>query len=281
MSRITNTIIKRPLVRYHGGKFLLAPWIISHFPRHRVYVEAFGGGGSVLLRKQRAYSEVYNDLDGDIVNLFRVVREQGDDLRMALELTPFAREEYVLSCETGGGISDLERARRTVVRSYMGFGSASTSGQQSGFRANNRGNGTNCAVDWKNYPAHLSNIIQRLQGVVIENRDAIQVMQQQDGPDTLHYLDPPYVHSTRSGRVAADRHCYRFEMADSDHEDMLREVLKLQGMVIISGYDNELYNDLLRGWRTEAKEAKADGARPRLEKIWLSPNCQQENKLFI
>lgn len=273
-------IVKRPLVRYHGGKFKLAPWIISHFPAHRVYVEAFGGGGSILLRKPRAHSEVYNDMDGDIVNLFRVVRDRGDELRRLLELTPFARTEYKEACETGGGIPEMELARRTVVRAFMGFGSASTSGQQSGFRANNRGNGTNCAVDWKNYPAHLANIIQRLQGVVIENRPAIDVMQQQDEPNTLHYVDPPYLHSTRSAGVGLGNHCYRFEMSDEEHYKLLEVILKLKGMVIISGYDNDLYNDLLKEWRTETRIALADGARPRIEKLWLSPNCVTQRTLF-
>lgn len=277
---IINSTISRPIVRYHGGKWKLAPWILSHFPEHRNYVEAFGGGGSVLLRKRRSYSEVYNDLDGDIVNLFRVARDNGHELRELLELTPFSREEYTLSCETGGGITDLEKARRTVVRAFMGFGSASTSGQKSGFRANNRGNGTNCAVDWKNYPSQLANVIQRLQGVVIENRPAIQIMQQQDGPDTLHYLDPPYVMSTRSARVKWGQHCYRFEMEDNEHEELLKAVKKVKGMVIISGYDNELYNDLLAGWRTKTRMALADGARERIEKLWLSPNFNTQPSLF-
>src|SRR5690606_6837914 len=89
----------RPIIRYHGGKWRIAPWIISHFPEHRVYVEPFGGGGSVLLRKPRSYAEVYNDLDGEIVNLFRVARDCGDELIRSVELTPFARDEFMLAYE--------------------------------------------------------------------------------------------------------------------------------------------------------------------------------------
>jgi len=112
----------RPLVRYHGGKWKLAPWILSHFPQHRCYVEPFGGGASVLLRKPRSYAEVYNDLSGEIVNLFRVACDRGDELVRACELTPFARDEFI---ETWKPSPDpLEQARRTIARSFMGFGSA-------------------------------------------------------------------------------------------------------------------------------------------------------------
>lgn len=123
----------RPILRWHGGKFILAPWIISHLPKHRIYVEPLGGAGSVLLRKPRSYAEVYNDRDGEVVNLFRVARERGDDLRRALELTPFSREEFVLSYASTD--DPIEQARRTVTRSFMGFGSNSHN-HLTGFRGN-------------------------------------------------------------------------------------------------------------------------------------------------
>jgi DNA adenine methylase len=144
---------KRPLVRYHGGKWKLAPWILRHLPAHRVYVEPFGGGGSVLLQKARSYAEVYNDLDGEIVNLFRVARDNGEALASAVELTPFARVEFAQAYEPSG--DPLEQARRTLIRAFMGFGSAGASGQVTGFRANSNRSGTTPAHDWMNFPAHL------------------------------------------------------------------------------------------------------------------------------
>src|SRR5947207_30368 len=127
--------VERPMLRYHGGKWMLAPWIISHFPNHRVYVEPFGGAASVLLQKSRCYAEVYNDLDSEIVNLFTIVRERGPELASALELTPFARDEYKHSFEIHP--DPLEQARRTVIRSYCGFGSNSLCRSvKSGFRSN-------------------------------------------------------------------------------------------------------------------------------------------------
>jgi DNA adenine methylase len=113
--------VSHPLIRYHGAKWRLAPWIISHFPKHRIYVEPFGGSGSVLLRKKQSEIEVYNDLDGEIVNLFRVARDNGEELSRLVYLTPYSREEFVKSFEPSD--DPIEQARRTVVRSFQGFGS--------------------------------------------------------------------------------------------------------------------------------------------------------------
>lgn len=265
----------RPIVRYHGGKWRLAPWIISHFPTHRVYVEPFGGGGSVLLRKPRSYAEVYNDLDGDIVNLFRVARDDGERLALACELTPFGRAEFEESYLPAD--DPLERARRAIFRSFAGFGSAAATGQSSGFRANSRRSGTSPAHDWMNYPDCLRQVIQRLRGVVIENRDATECMQRHDTPETLHYIDPPYVHSTRSFRSRS--HCYRHEMTDEQHEALASALRGLVGMVIVSGYRCDLYDGLYASWQRIDRAAHADGARPRVESLWLSPNIRT-NSLF-
>ena len=190
--------ISRPALRWHGGKWRLAPWIIANFPVHRVYVESYGGGGSVLLRKARCYAEVYNDLDGDVVNLFRILRDDPDPLIRALELTPFARDEHEVSTDLTD--DPLERARRLCVRSFMGFGSDGHNiKKKTGFRSNSNRSGTTPAHDWRNYPQSLSKIVERVCGVVIENRDACACMEQHDGPQTLHYVDPPYVPETRSG----------------------------------------------------------------------------------
>lgn len=264
--------VTRPIVRYHGGKFLLANWIISHFPPHRVYVEPFGGGGSVLLRKPRSYAEVYNDLDGEIVNVFRVVRDCGDELRRALELMPFAREEFVLSYEPSD--DPMEQARRTIARSFMGFGSAAVCGEVSGFRANSNRSGTTPAHDWRNYPDSLPAAIDRLRGVVIECRDAVEVIGQHDGPDTLHYVDPPYHHDTRARGDKKSFKSYKHEMTDDQHRELATVLKNLQGMVVLSGYRCPLYDELYAGWPRQDRAAHADGARDRVESLWLSPNVQ-------
>lgn len=248
---------------------MLAPWIISNFPAHRTYVEPFGGGGSVLLRKERSYAEVYNDLDGEIVNLFTVARERGEELAMLCELTPFARTEFAESYEPSA--DPLEQARRTLTRSFMGFGSNSHS-KKTGFRSNSNRSGTTPAHDWMNYPDALRITIQRLRGIVIENRDALKCMQQHDSAQTLHYADPPYVFSTRS-----DAHGdYSFEMTDVDHQALAAGLKELQGMVIVSGYRCDLYDSLYTGWRRIDRAAHADGAAKRIESLWLSPNIKAQ-----
>lgn len=268
----------RPILRYHGGKWLLAPWILSHFPAHRIYTESFGGAASVLLRKPRSYAEVYNDLSGEIVNLFRVVRDQGDQLRESLALTPFARDEYATSFEMHD--DPLEQARRTVTRSFMGFGSnALCRAVKSGFRSNSKRSGTTPAADWRNYPEVMDALVDRLRGVVIENKPAIEVMRTHDGPETLHYLDPPYVHDTRSSKMHG-HHGYDHEMSDDDHRDLAEQVRELKGMVIVSGYGCPLYNELYGDWRVVKREALADGARPREEVLWISPNIEEHAPLF-
>lgn len=156
----------RPVLRYHGGKWILAPWIISHFPTHRVYTEAFGGAASVLMRKPRSYGEVYNDLDGEIVGLFRILRgERSGELLSLLRLTPFSRVDFLESYEPSDDA--LEQARRTVVRSFMGFGSGAASGNKTGFRANSNRSGTTPAHDWANLPTSLAAVAERLQGVTL------------------------------------------------------------------------------------------------------------------
>ncbi len=261
----------RPLLRWHGGKWLLAPWIIGHFPPHRIYVEPFGGAASVLLRKPRAYAEVYNDLDAELVNLFRVLRSpDAPRLVEQLRLTPFARDEFLSAY--GPCDEPVEQARRMIVRSFMGFGATGSTGHLTGFRSNSNRSGTTPAHDWRNYAGLLPEIIDRLAGVVIENRDALVVMATHDGPDTLHYVDPPYVHATRSlVNPHCAKHKYRHELDDAAQARLLESLRGLAGMVVLSGYPHPLYDDALVGWSRVERSALADGARERTEVLWINP----------
>ena len=268
-----NNDITRPLLRYHGGKFLLAPWIISHFPAHRVYTEVFGGAASVLLQKAPSYAEVYNDLDLEVVNLFKVVRTRGRALIKALKYTPFSREEFILSYKPTKDV--FEQARRTIVRSFMGFDSGAASGNMTGFRFNSNRSGTTPAHDWKNYPEALDAIISRLQGVVIENRDALTVAKSVDGLETLHFFDPPYVPDTRYNGSKAK--VYRYEMTSEQHGDLCQTILNLKGAVVLCGYDNWIYNEMLKGWQKVKKDVRGDGAVYRTEVLWINPLAYESN----
>jgi DNA adenine methylase len=254
----------RPVLRWHGGKWLLAPWITSLMPAHRIYVEPFGGAASVLLRKPRSYAEVYNDLDDDVVNLFRVLRsDRAGDLVTSLRLTPFASAEFFDAYQHTD--DEIERARRLIVRSFMGFGSNGTH-KKTGFRSNSNRSGTTPAHDWVNYPDQLGATVERLRGVVVLNRDACEVMAAHDGPEALHYVDPPYVFATRADAQAD----YAHEMTDAQHADLLGFLRTLKGRVMLSGYPHPLYDDLLRDWRRVERAALADGAKKRTEVLWLN-----------
>jgi len=260
------------VLRYHGGKWRLAPWILAHFPPHRVYVEPFGGAASVLMRKRRAYAEVYNDLDGEVVNVFRVLRdpEQAAALAHAIQLTPFARTEYQLS--THRAADPIEQARRTIARAFMGFGSDSTSGSSTGFRATGWSNGRSPAGDWANYPRRIAEFTARLAGVTLEAREALEIIVQQDTARTLFYCDPPYPLATRSIRQRYAGKGYRHEMTDDAHRSLAGVLRAVQGMVVLSGYHSALYDELLYpDWERTEIAAMADGARPRVEVLWLNP----------
>lgn len=270
----------RPVLRWHGGKWRLAPWIIAHMPPHKVYVEPFGGAASVLLRKQRSYGEVYNDLDGEAVNLFKVLRqpEHAAELERLIRLTPFARTEFLEAYEPTEDL--IEQARRLVIRAFMGFGSNAHSSQQkghrsTGFRSNANRNGTTPAQDWQNWPDALSATVERLRGVTIECRDAQIVMAQHDSQETLHYVDPPYLPETRArgNRYDLAWRMYRHELSREDHAALLDFLCDLDGMVLLSGYADPLYDERLVDWKRSTIKAYADGAREREEVLWINPAC--------
>jgi DNA adenine methylase len=286
-----TTAVARPVLRYHGGKFRLAPRLIQLFPPHRVYTEAYGGGASVLMQKPRCYSEIYNDLDGEVVNVFRVLqnRKQAARLEALLRVTPFARAEFELSYKHTR--SNVERARRTIVRSFMGWGSdsisrlkASRAGfntrisslMSTGFRWNSNRSGTTAASDWKNYPNYIAAFVERLQGVTIENRDAKAILQKMDREDTLHYVDPPYPMSVRRiGNGTSLEHRYRWEMKDADHEALADLLHSLKGMVLVSSYHGPLYERLYRDWHSTSWTggqfcSQNSGDKKRTEVVWLN-----------
>jgi DNA adenine methylase len=293
--------VHRPVLRYHGGKFRLAPNLIALFPDHQIYTEAYGGGGSVLMLKPRCYSEIYNDLDGEVVNVFRVLqnRKHAARLEAALRLTPFARAEFELSYKHTR--SDVERARRTIIRSFMGFGSDSitrTKGSNrtwliksnsynrmmTGFRSNSNRSGSTAASDWANYPDRIHEFVDRLQGVFIENRNALTILEKMDREDALHYVDPPYPFLQRSDI----RPRYSHEMTDKDHSRLSDLLHSLKGMVIISSYPGPLYDRLYRTWKKVSWTggqycSQNTHDKTRTECVWLNPAAitnQHQASLF-
>ena len=264
--------IAHPVMRYHGGKFRLAPWIISHFPPHERYVEPYGGAASVLLRKKPSKIEVYNDLDSDVVNLFRVLRDPklSERLKEAIYLTPYSREEFYAAYEKSD--DPIEQARRLLVRAQMGFGSAGATKGFSGWRgwANEH---DSVLRTWPRYKDILQQAEQRFKNVLIENLQAIELIKRHDSPNTLFYIDPPYMSGTR---VISGSRYYRHEMTDDDHIEMLTALQEATGMIVLNGYETDLYNNALTGWVKKQKASRASGHRgsvARTETIYLNPAC--------
>jgi len=269
--------IPRAALRYYGGKWQLAPWIISHFPSHVCYVEPFCGAASVFLRKQPAEFEVLNDIDGDLVNFFLVLREQAEKLIRAIDLTPYSRAEYDLAWQPT--YDPLERARHYYVRSWQGWGGSKGAIQTSTswrFQFTTK-RGQSIVDDW-NQTEHLYAIAARLKQAQMENDEAIDVIRRYDDKETLFYLDPPYLAQTRSHRWA--ELAYHHE-ADLEYHRLLLDTIKhLDGMVIISGYHSTLYDQELSDWTSVEKKAiTTNVANRKVEILWLSPNTTAIDRL--
>lgn len=247
----------------------MAQWIIRHLPAHEVYVEPYCGAASILMQKARSRTEVINDIDSEVVNVFRVLRNRASarELERLLRLTPFARDEFNASYEPCE--DPIERARRTVVRSFMGHGAGSVSKHyrhRTGFRSGSQRANTAAEMDWTRWPDAVAAMTARLAGVLIENRPAVRVIRRYDSASTLFYVDPPYVHATRS---RCDQ--YKHEMSDDEHRELAAELHEVEGMVVLSGYQCDLYEELYGTWRRREVDALADGAAPRVECLWLNP----------
>lgn len=268
-------MITRPVLRYPGGKYRIADWVISHFPSHNLYVEPFGGAASVLMAKGRSTGEIYNDLNSNVVNVFRVLRDpdQAGRLEELCRLTPFALAEYNAAFEPCD--EPIEKARRMIFRSFAGIGSDSIF-RNCGFRySKHNKSGVVPAQGWMRYPEAIKYFTTRLQGVVINNLDAFDIIKKYDSEETLFYLDPPYLSSTRSDSSVL----YANEMLGEEQHLMLAGLIKtLKGKVVLSGYASELYKNLYEGFRLMAKSANGGSGNghgsKRVECLWLSPNIQ-------
>lgn len=260
--------VKRPPVRWFGSKWIMAPRVIPLFPSHRVYVEPFGGAACVLMRKVPSKVEVYNDLDQGLVNVFRVLRdpEQAERLRHACHFTPFSRVEHELTYEPTD--DPVEAARRFIFRSYSSFGSSAHVRVKTGFRSRDNAAYTRA---WARWPENVAAFVERLRGVVIECRDAVEVIRMHDGPEALFYVDPPYVHSTRKPGAAGD---YAHEMTDEQHRRLAAALKSVEGSVVLSGYRSDLYDAEYGEWKRVDFDHYSGNAnakkRARTESVWLN-----------
>ncbi|MEK4148940.1 DNA adenine methylase [Robertmurraya sp. FSL W8-0741] len=249
------------ILHYPGSKWSMSDWIISHFPEHQTYLEPFFGSGAVLFSKKRSQLETVNDLDGEVVNLFRIIRERPDELARAIILTPHSREEYYQSYLDAE--DDLERARRLIVRLWQGRGGKTS--HRTGWRSMIEMNGPLPGKEWLKFPEKISAVAERLIGVQIENQPAVELIKRYSRQSVLIYADPPYILATRTTSS------YKHEMSEDDHEELLATLEEHPGPVILSGYSHPLYDERLKHWRRETKRAKAEAGAIREEVLWINP----------
>lgn len=254
------------ILQYPGSKWSMYDWINGHMPSTHAfptYVDLFFGSGGEFFNKPRHPLETINDLDGNVVNLFKVIRDDPEKLAHVMEWTPYSREEYYRSYDDAD--TDIEKARRFLVRTWQAIGAKTSdrTGWKSVIQFDKAPNKT-FAKAWMEVPDKIMAVTERLKGVQIEQQPAVQILERYKHEDVLIYADPPYLLSTRSKRL------YKHEMKDSDHIELLEALKEHPGPVLLSGYDHPLYNDMLHNWRREELSAYADSKRPRTEVLWLN-----------
>jgi len=262
---------KRIVFGWYGGKFNHLKWLLPLLPQCHHYCEPFAGSAAVLLNRTPAPVETYNDIDGEIVNFFRVLRNEKDRLIEMIGLTPFSREEFFKSVsEDEGRLSNLERARRFFVRARQvrtGLAQTASLGRWANCKKTSRAGMSGVVSRWLGSIAVLPGIVERLLRVQIENRPALEVIQLYDDADTLFYCDPPYPHESRG-----DSKAYSFEMNNDEHRRLASQLSRINGKAAVSGYRCDLMDTLYRGWRChEAPRKKCHSIKKeRQEALWTN-----------
>lgn len=253
-------------MNYPGAKWRIANWIIEHFPEHKTYVEAYAGSAAVFFRKEPSRIETINDLDNEVINLFECIRKDSEKLAFMIMNTPFSRYEYDLAhIETN---DNFENARRLLIRSWQSFGYRTS--EKTGWKNDIVGRERAYAVrHWNGLPQAILNVVDRLKQAQIECRPALEVIKKYNKSNVLLYIDPPYLLSTRN------RKQYNYEMTEQEHIELLEVLKKHEGSVILSGYDNELYNEMLEDWSKDSIQSNAQGGLHRIETIWIKKEGKQ------
>lgn len=275
----SNGTIARPLRRkrrriafgWYGGKFSHLDWLLPLLPESHAYCEPFGGSAAVLLNRRPAKVETYNDLDGEVTNFFRVLREEPEELVRRIGLTPFSREEFHLACQPiSSDVTRMERARRFFVRARQvrtGLAQTASLGRWANCKDTSRAGMSGVVSRWLGSVGQLPLIAERLIRVQIENRPAEDVIRLYDSKDTLFYCDPPYPHESRG-----DSKAYGFEMTDREHEQMAALLRRIKGRAAVSGYECDLYRRLFRDWNRHEAPAKICHSikKVRREVLWTN-----------
>lgn len=254
----------RAILRYPGAKWRIADFILRHMPRHHSYLEPFFGSGAVLFRKVPAPIETINDINGDVVNLYQVVQQKAKTLAEVVAGIPYARQVYEESLQSNPEASDVERAARFLTLVWQSYGTRAD-GKNCGWKKDVVGREAAYAVrNWNRLPGWIVAAQARLKQVQIEHKDALQLIRQFNHPKVLIYCDPPYMLSTRRCRAN-----YRHEMDDAAHEELLDVLNRHRGVVMLSGYANELYDAKLQDWARYDTDMVITSGQKRTESLWV------------
>lgn len=268
---------------WYGGKFSHLDWLLPLLPACHHYCEPFSGSAAILLNRQPSKVETYNDIDGEVCNFFRVLRNEKEKLIEAIALTPFSREEFGAACILDPDATPIERARRFFIRARQvrtGLAQTATIGRWANCKNTSRGGMSGVISRWLGGVDQLPAIAERLIRVQIENRPATDIIRLYDAPDTLFYCDPPYIHSTRS-----DTKAYGFEMTDDDHRALAVSLNAAAGSVAISNYDCDLMSELYpepRWYKTKSAERTNHATKgKRTEILWTNYDPSQVEPVSI
>jgi DNA adenine methylase len=263
---------------WYGGKFNHLNWLLPLLPTATHYCEPFAGSGAVLLNREPSPVETYNDIDGEVVNFFRVLRDRQEELIRSIGLTPFSREELRIAAQAPTeDLSELERARRFFVCARQvrtGLAQTASAGRWAHCKLTSRAGMAGAVSRWLGSVEGLSEIVQRLLRVQIENAPAIEVIQRYDSEETLFYCDPPYPHASRG-----DRHAYGYEMTDNDHCKLAEVLIQTKGKVALSGYHCELLDKLYKDWNYVESTPKQclSVKQTRIEVLWTNYDLPKDS----
>ena len=265
--------LMKAVIKYPGSKWSIADWIISFFPEHHSYLKAFFGSGAVLFNKPRSNIETVNDLDGNVVNLFEWIRKDPERLAREIYLTPYARQIYDDAFKTVPEDS-FDKAVNFYIRLNMGHGFRTT-GEKVGWKNDVQGREkAYAASDWCILPEKIIQAAERIRGVQIENRPAVELIERFNNLKVLIYADPPYVLGTRHGKQ------YRHEMDDKQQNDLIDVLLNHKGPVLLSGYDSDLYKDRLSGWYREETTSYSQVCSKKREILWMNFEPAGQTNIF-
>lgn len=264
---------RRKLIAFgwYGGKYSHLDWLLPLLPECHHYCEPFGGSAAVLLNREPAPVETYNDIDGEVVNFFRVLRNQTNRFLKVISMTPFSREEFFNACSPNGkDVSNLERARRFFIRARQvrtGLAQTASVGRWANCKNTTRSGMSGVVSRWLGSEEMLPYIAERLLRVQIENRPAIDVIRLYDDKKVLFYCDPPYPHEARG-----DSKAYGFEMTDDEHRELAEVLHEVKGMVALSGYRCDLMDELYKDFKRHDAQSKMCHSvkKPRCETLWIN-----------